>query len=186
MDGSRFDRLARSVAYDVSRRQVLQGLGLGVLGAIVLPDRDVTANSGRETAKACQKGQYVSTWIKDDGSPFGSTGDCVSYVRTGGNQVAVQLTLSFVPTSDGGLVQFSGSGLEPLQTFRLVGVLADDSTEVIAGRPIDDQGERSLFQAGPVCGRGLTHIVAMAGPTGTTPLLDAYGNPISAEVEISC
>lgn len=36
MDGSRFDRLARRLAHGVSRRQVLHGMGLGVLGILGL------------------------------------------------------------------------------------------------------------------------------------------------------
>jgi hypothetical protein len=61
-------------------------LALGLL--LLAPVSPVVANGNSEAAKACQQGGHLGL-TRVGGTPFGNTGDCVSYVAQGGTLTPV-------------------------------------------------------------------------------------------------
>ena len=75
MDTDRFDRLTRQLAQTPSRRQVLKGLGSGLVAGMLtaLGRSDALADACKADGKACKRGDQCCSGTCDAGTGTGST-----------------------------------------------------------------------------------------------------------------
>lgn len=156
------------------------------LCGLALPVSLVSA--GVPYGTACNHNAYVSTWVKADGSPFTSTGDCVSYLALGGELVPVFLDLStigFTENPNLALSQVRASGLMPNRSYAVVGIIPGVGPQVTGGAGTGDGTIDSGGQFSYGCGQ-YSLLFTADFPSTTTDILDAYGNPIRDEVVPEC
>jgi hypothetical protein len=117
----------------------LSWLGLAIAPASAAPGGNAWA------AKACQKGGYVD-WVREDGTAFATTGECVSYAARHGQlytrQPAPPATLTLTVWREGpNLLRFTltGTGLEPRSRVYLTITLADGLQSTF-DRPVNMDG----------------------------------------------
>jgi hypothetical protein len=156
------------------------------LCGLALPASFVSASDPYGTT--CNRNAYVSTWVKADGSPFTSTGDCVRYLAHGGELVPVFLDLStigLIPNSNLALSQVRASGLMPNRSYAVMGVVPGVGPTFTGGAGTGDGTIDSGGQFSYGCGQ-YSLLFTADFPSITTDILDAYGNPIGDEVVPEC